>query len=335
MYRYAIIGFGGLGKLHLSTLSNLSRERGDFELAAICGADESAIKNNTKINLGEADLSLIDFSNCKFYSDYKELIFKEKPDFVLITLPTYLHEEATIYALSNGVHVFSEKPMALTADGCTNIIKAAKKSGRKLMIGHCLRFDSAYCAVKKYIESGIYGKAYRAEFSRYSNLPLWSWDNWILDTDRSGGCIMDMHVHDVDLINWYFGKPNSLRSCMTNKKSEWESVSTQYFYDDLLVVSNADWSMPQSFPFTARCTVNFEKATVVIENSKLTVYTDKESFSPELPAETFFESEIKAFISMIIDGVDCNNTSPESIAQSVEIALSEIQSATKGTTVCF
>jgi len=248
MYRYAIIGFGGLGKLHLSTLSNLSRERGDFELAAICGADESAIKNNTKINLGEADLSLIDFSNCKFYSDYKELIFKEKPDFVLITLPTYLHEEATIYALSNGVHVFSEKPMALTADGCTNIIKAAKKSGRKLMIGHCLRFDSAYCAVKKYIESGIYGKAYRAEFSRYSNLPLWSWDNWILDTDRSGGCIMDMHVHDVDLINWYFGKPNSLRSCMTNKKSEWESVSTQYFYDDLLVVSNADWSMPQSFP---------------------------------------------------------------------------------------
>ena len=67
MYRYAIIGFGGLGKLHLSTLSKISQKRGDFELAAMCGADESSIKKNTKINLGEADLSAIEFSNCNFY----------------------------------------------------------------------------------------------------------------------------------------------------------------------------------------------------------------------------------------------------------------------------
>ena len=74
MYRYAIIGFGGLGKKHLSNLVKLEGKRGDIKLCAICGADIKSFKENVKLNLGNVDISNIDFSDCNFYEDYKELI---------------------------------------------------------------------------------------------------------------------------------------------------------------------------------------------------------------------------------------------------------------------
>ncbi len=329
MYKYAIIGFGGLGKLHLSNLVKLEKERGDFKLQAICGADEKSFKENVKLNLGTVDLSDINIEECHFYSEYKELIDNEKLDFIISTLPTYLHKEAAVYALNHGVHVFSEKPMALSVEDCEEMIKAAKDNDRKLMIGQCLRFDSAFRKLKEYVENKTFGDVYRAEFTRYSQTPLWTWNNWILDPEKSGGCILDMHIHDVDLINWIFGMPKSICSAITEKKLRREGIFTQYFYDDLLVMSNADWSMPQSFPFEARCLVNFEKATVIIADGKLTVYKDDESFTEELDNEDYFVNEMKAFLGMVIDGEECEITSPESVMNSIKLAIWEINEAEK------
>lgn len=333
MYKYAIIGFGGLGKLHLTNLMQLEKERGDFKLCALCGADPNAFKENVKINLGNVDIGAMDFSSIGFYQDYKELIEKEKPDFILSTLPTYMHEEVAVYALNKGVHVFSEKPMALTVESCENMINAAKANGKKLMIGQCLRFDPIFSKIKEYIEENTFGKVYRAEFFRYSQTPTWTWNNWILDPKQSGGCIIDMHVHDVDIINWLFGMPKSLNSAKTEKKVELESIFTQYTYDDLLVTSAADWSMPQTFPFTQRCLFNFEKATVCMDDGKITVYTDEESFSPEVSEETSHMLEMRAFLKYIFDGVEPKETSPEDTRNSIFLALKELEAANAGKTV--
>ncbi len=327
MYKYAIIGFGGLGKLHLTNLMQLEKERGDFKLCALCGADPNAFKENVKINLGNVDIGNIDFSSIGFYQDYKELIEKEKPDFILSTLPTYMHEEVAVYALNKGVHVFSEKPMALTEAACENMIKAAKENGKKLMIGQCLRFDPTFEKIKEYIDEKTFGKVYRAEFFRYSQTPTWTWNNWILDPKQSGGCIIDMHIHDVDVINWLFGMPKALRAAKTEKKVELESIFTQYFYDDLLVTSAADWSMTQTFPFEQRCLFNFEKATVCVDDGKLTVYTDDESFSPEISGETNLMQEMRAFLKYVIDGEECSATSPESVKDSISLAFKELEAA--------
>lgn len=329
MYKYAIIGFGGLGKLHLCNLLKLEKERGDFTLVALCGADPTTFKENVKLNLGDLDISDIDFSACRFYQDYKEMLEKENLDFVLSTLPTYLHREVAEYALSKGVHVFSEKPMALTLDDCDSMLRIANISDKKLMIGHCLRFNPAFLKLKEYVDEKAFGAAYRAEFSRYSQTPLWTWNNWILDPQKSGGCPIDMHIHDVDLINWIFGMPNTVRSVTTERKSKLESIFTQYFYDRLFVTANADWSMTQTFPFEARCIVNFEKATVVINGEVITVYCDDESFSPTLSENNMHYCEIEAFLKLALDGVPCNITSPESIRETVRLALAEIESANK------
>jgi len=61
MYRYAIIGFGGLAKIHFSNLMKLEKERGDFILCAICGTDPESFQKNVSLNLGDVDMSSFDF----------------------------------------------------------------------------------------------------------------------------------------------------------------------------------------------------------------------------------------------------------------------------------
>ena len=264
MLRYAIIGFGGLGKKHLCNLKGIEEERGDFTLAALCGTTEAEAKKSVDLNLGTVDVSKIDFSGCNFYQDYKEMIDNEELDFILSVLPTYLHKEVAVYALSKGIHVFSEKPMALSLSDCEAMIQAARDNNKELMIGQCLRFHPAYAKVKEYIDNGKFGRVRNAYFERNSQTPLWTWNNWILDPEKSGGCILDMHVHDVDLINWFFGTPKSIRSNVRHSKMPREGVTAQYFYDGFTVQAEADWSLPQTFPFAEKCRVDFEKATTII-----------------------------------------------------------------------
>ena len=326
MYKYAIIGLGGLGKLHLGNLLRLEQERGDFALQAICDKRPPQ-ESNVKLNLGTVDLGSIDFSKYRYYADYKEMLAQEDLDFVISVLPTFMHEEVAVYALEHGVHIFSEKPMALTLDACDRMLDAAEKSGKRLMIGQCLRFDPAYRKVRDYIRTGELGHCYRAEFTRYSPIPGWSKGGWIVDVKLSGGCAFDMHVHDVDLINWMFGHPKSLRSAVTEVKLGLESIFTQYFYDGLLVSSAADWSMPGTFPFEARSLFNFEKATVVVKDDRVTVYQDEETFEAELDGEDHFLDEMRAFLRMVIDGVDCPDADPATVRESVKLARWEIDAA--------
>ena len=328
MLKYGLIGMGGLGKLHLSNLDKIGKERGDICLKAICGATKEDLKKSVGLNIGTVDVSKVNVDNCNFYGDYKELFENEELDFVVAAIPTYLHKEIAVYALEHGVSILSEKPMALTLDGCDRMIEAANKSGMHLMIGHCMRFYSTYSKLKEIVESGIYGKVYRAEFTRYSQMPKWTWNNWILDPEMSGGCPLDLHVHDVDMMNYIFGSPKSLFSTATNKKVELESIFTQYYYEDgMVVISGADWSLPDTYKFNAQCMVNFEKAAAVIKDNELTIYTDDEVIKPELSGESEFISELNAFIDMVKTGEKSKVTSPESIRETVRIIKAEVESA--------
>ena len=336
MLRYAIIGFGGLGKVHMNNMLRLEEEHpGKMKLCAIFGASKEAFFQNVSLNFGTVDISKIDLSECGFYEDYKELIDKEKPDFVISATPTFMHEEVAVYALERGIHILSEKPMSLTYEGCQRMMAAAERSNAKLMVGQSARFTAAAMRMKQFVDEGTYGKVRRMEFCRYSQTPLWTYNNWILDPEKSGGCVLDMHIHDVDLLNWLFGLPNSVSSVGTSEKVELESVITRYNYDNMVVTGSADWSMPQTFPFTKQTIINFEKATVIYTaEKKLMVYTDEESHEEDIGPEDSHFVELKTFIEWILNDKDCTYfTSSASVSNSLRIALAEIQSLRTGETV--
>ena len=73
---FAIIGFGGLGKLHFRNVPEVAKRTGDIQLVAICDIDENAFKTETKTNLGGTDVGY-DLSPYNLYSDVEELFERE------------------------------------------------------------------------------------------------------------------------------------------------------------------------------------------------------------------------------------------------------------------
>jgi len=329
MLKYALIGFGGLGKLHFKNLLEINKAYPDIKLVAICGADRSTLNQSTSINIGSTSLENVDFSEYAFYDTIEELFENEELDFVISALPTAIHKESSVYALNHGAHVFSEKPMALSIDDCYEMVDTAQKNNKILMIGQCLRFNSVYNKAKEYIDSKIYGRVLRAEFKRYSPLPTWSFNNWLLDRKQSGGCPIDMHVHDVDLINYYFGLPKSVSAYSTSNIVEFENIFTTYEYDNLFVTSAADWSLNQKFPFTSYLLLSFEKAVLEIKGEELVIYTDSEIIHPEIEENDHFYDEISEFIECVINKKESKISSCKSVMDSMRIAYAEISSAEK------
>ena len=95
--------------------------------------------------------------------------------------------------------------MALTPELCQSMIDASQETGKTLMIAQCLRFWPAYETLKATVDGGTLGRVTGGYFFRGGRTPAWSYEEWLMDEARSGGCIMDQHVHDVDTIQWLFG----------------------------------------------------------------------------------------------------------------------------------
>ena len=334
MLNFAIIGFGGLGKRHFQNVEKFSKAVGDIKLIALCDVNKEAFEKNTETNLG-SDNGALDLTPYKLYNDAETLFKNEKLDFVITALPTYLHETIAVLAMKYKIHVFSEKPMAISHETAQNMIDKAKENNVKLMIGQCLRFQPAYVALKKLIDEKTYGEVVRAEFSRLSQTPDWSWKNWMLDEEKCGSAILDLHVHDVDFISWAFGKPSSVTSYATSSKVSNESVLSIYHYDDnKLVTAKADWGFPSCYPFTVSFSVRFEKATVEYKGRKLVLYPEGgKSSEIELDNSDCYVNELVEFIGCIRENRVSQINPPEASMASIDIAFAEKESAKTNKTI--
>ncbi len=145
------------------------------------------------------------------YSDYHELLADPAVEAVSICTPNYLHAEMTIAALNAGKHVLCEKPMATSLEDADQMIRAAEKSGTKLMIGHNQRVNEAHLAAKQAIADGLLGKIYSFKTTfGHSGPEGWSVDgpdSWFFDKKRAFiGAMGDLGVHKADLMRYLLGE---------------------------------------------------------------------------------------------------------------------------------
>lgn len=219
--------------------------------------------------------------------------------------------------------MFTEKPMAITLEQCTAMMEAAKSNGRKLMVGQVLRFISEYKFLKHAVDTQKYGEVVKAEFYRKSALPAWSFDNWMLKEDKSGRCVVDMHVHDVDMRVWLFGKPNNISILSTHQMAEYESVYGLYQYPELAVQIVGDWGLPATFAFETGYSVTFEKALIEYKNNKLIVYTDEKLEELSLNAGNAHYEEIEEFVRAVVDNEEFVTVDTQSVYETMEVVFAE------------
>ncbi|NLO82594.1 MAG: Gfo/Idh/MocA family oxidoreductase [Clostridiales bacterium] len=333
MLKAGLIGIGFMGRGHLDNYIRLESEGLPVKLVAICDIDEE--KFGDKFVEGNIDVgkTRYDFSKYTLYTDIDEMLEKEELDFVDIALPTYLHAEASIKALNKGIHVLCEKPMALTVEECRQMIEAAEKNNKKLMIAQCLRFWPEYEYLKECVETNRFGKVLSGYFFRGGSTPRWSYQNWLLKKEKSGGVILDQHVHDVDMINWLFGVPKAVSTIARNviPGSGYDIVSTRYIYDDgKVITAEDDWVLNGDFGFDMIYRVNFEGGNIVFEKGAIKVNpNDGKAFVPDLPKENGYYREMKYFINALLNDTSIEVVPPESTMETIRIVRAEIESADK------
>lgn len=294
----AIVGFGFMGRTHYGAWKKTPCAK----VTAICDSNLSQLSRKVAGNGNDADLAT-DFKGVAVVESFDELLARGGFDVVDLTLPTPLHPALVKKALAAGCHVLCEKPMALDVKSCDAMIAAAAKSRGKLMIAQCLRFAPAVKYLHDVVASEKYGKVVGASFDRASMLPGWGagGKSWFLDEEASGGVLLDLHIHDVDFINWTFGRPNSV-AVRRHVRSDGvtDRATTLYGYRNCVVSSSASWAASPSFSFEARSFVELEKATIVMDAKRaapLQVYPFRgRPFTPKLDYSISpYEAEIKAF----------------------------------------
>jgi len=135
----------------------------------------------------------------------EELLASPEIEVVVISTPTPLHASQTIRALEHGKHVFCEKPLARNDEQAAAILEAARHSQGRLFVGHTLRFFANYARARELLRAGAIGTLQNAICRRLN--PLSAAGSWFWEYDQSGGCILDLMIHDFDFLNWCVGKP--------------------------------------------------------------------------------------------------------------------------------
>lgn len=272
MLRVGLIGCGFMGSMHANCYKNIE------------GATVTAVADVRPEKAAE----LAKLSDAEIYSTGKELIENAKVDIIDICLPTYLHAEHALLAMDKVKYVFVEKPVALTKEEGKKLIEKAEKCGAQVQVGQVVRFFDEYAALAEMIKDERYGKVVNANFRRLSPIPLWGFENWLLDPNRSGGAGQDLHIHDVDYALSVFGKPNKIWSVKNALGAENDYVNTIMQYDGFVVSAEGTWALPESYPFTASFRVVFEKATVENGGGKFMKYSgsDAEEIKLEKPEMT-------------------------------------------------
>jgi predicted dehydrogenase len=150
------------------------------------------------------------------FDAYQKLI-DSGVDVVLLATPPAFRPDHLKVAVEAGKHVFAEKPMAVDAAGVRKVLEAAKmakEKGLSLTSGYCLRYDNAKRAFFKRILEGEIGEIRSMNSTRYGG-ELWykprqpQWTqmeyqlrNWYYYDWLSGDFVVEMHVHNIDLMAW-------------------------------------------------------------------------------------------------------------------------------------
>jgi predicted dehydrogenase len=208
--RLCVVGIGRVASSHLDATGEL---KGLVELTGVMSRDatrggQAAARHGAR----------------KVYTDYEAMLADPEIDAVVLCLPHFLHESATVAAARARKHVLCEKPMALNADEARRMVQAAEENGVRLMIGQSRRFYDAVLASKRLAASGRLGRLVAINEWNYSLRLEDHPSTWRPDLQRSGGRIMPFWgVHLLDYILWMFdARPRTVSATMASVNPTWE-----------------------------------------------------------------------------------------------------------------
>ncbi|MEC1719136.1 Gfo/Idh/MocA family protein [Schinkia azotoformans] len=192
--KYALIGCGRISPNHIAAAI-----KNELEIVALCDIVPENIKDKiSKFNLPEATHR---------YTDYQEMLEKEKPALVAICTESGKHGQIALDCIEAGANLIIEKPIALSLEEADEIIQKAKEKGVKVSACHQNRFNKSIQKIREAVEQERFGRllhgAAHIRWNRgedyYKQAP------WRGTWEQDGGALMNQCIHNIDLLRWMMG----------------------------------------------------------------------------------------------------------------------------------
>jgi predicted dehydrogenase len=241
-------------------------------------------------------------------------------DAIDLCLPTGLHGPLSIAALDAGKHVLCEKPMALTREACSPMLRASERALARnkgiLMVAQVLRFWPAYRFLHEVVACRSYGALGSASLTRKSGLPTWA--PWLLRPEESGGAILDMLIHDFDQALLLFGAPESATAHTVGSANVLE-CSLRY-KDGFAVAIAGGWHAGE-VPFGMGFELISSGGELRYASDHLQLLRPAEA-TAEIPLDALdpYAAQLAYFVDCCRNGRIPTECTPESSAQAVELA---------------
>lgn len=207
-----------------------------IEIAAIYGRTESKVR------------SIADKVGTLATTDLDKILDDPTVDAVDVCLPSNVHREFVVAALSAEKHVFCETPFALAYDDAERMIDAARANDRLLLVALLMRSVAVYQYIQRAVASGELGRplavyAYRlGSYLRRESSEF---------KEHYGDPTSELMTFDFDVLNWMFGLPKEVYAAATATPDGIPGhVIAALRYDDLVANVEASGLMPTGFPFS-------------------------------------------------------------------------------------
>ncbi len=308
--RIAVIGVGGWGKNHARVLHEMG------VLGAICDEDEVRARELARI-----------YESTPYFSLDQLLENELDLDGCMICTPTKTHFTMAKKIMEKGVHVFVEKPLALSSRECEQMIEIAKRRKVILTSGYIERFNPAIQDVKQLIDSHKYGDLLMMEFHRENRMPLHI---------RDVGIIYDTSVHDIDTAMYLFDSTPQVVFARSGRKfHSYEDFATIMlgFDEQRVAIIASNWITPNRVrKFSAVCTDGIITGDYITQGIKIdygeaTLIPRRSKFQEPLTLE------LQSFLDVVAGKIKEPLVTPEDATNVTKVAEAALLSSNTGSPI--
>ncbi|MGE5225211.1 MAG: Gfo/Idh/MocA family protein, partial [Omnitrophica WOR_2 bacterium] len=270
--KIAVIGVGTMGSCHARDICQL----GNARLEAVCDI------------IPERAQQYGEMLGVKAFSDYREMLDQAEVEAVVIATPHYFHTPISIDCFDRGIHVMTEKPVAVHVNDARKMIAAYEKAlewrpGLKFGIMFQQRTHTFWRKIKEMIDQGELGHLVRATWiitDWFRTQYYYDHGDWRATwKGEGGGVLLNQCPHNLDLYQWFFGMPKRIAGYASIGKYhhiEVEDEVTGYFEHENGMVGHFITTTAES-PGTNRLEIAGEKGKLIFEDGRLVFYRNLSS----------------------------------------------------------
>lgn len=211
--RLGLIGCGRIAKNHFDAVSQIS----EADFVAVADIIPEKVQKAAE-----------EYHVPGIYTDYHEMLAKEKLDLVSICSPSGMHPNMGVDVARAKVNVLTEKPMAINIDAADRLIRACDDNAVKLFVVKQNRLNSTMQLLKRAIDKNRFGRIYMAQANVFWTRPQAYYDaeKWRGTWEFDGGAYMNQASHYVDAIYWLLGNVDSVSAFTATMARKIEAEDT-------------------------------------------------------------------------------------------------------------